>query len=121
MESFDAKLAQRIQNLSTQIEQRTLDLANLRRNAPAETSRRYQNAFVEQSERYDARLKKDDERRLQDARSTKIDIGDVERVEEMQFTWTKGSEQLLALKTGLGSTVARMEKAQRAVDVLEEK
>ncbi|KAK5137200.1 hypothetical protein LTR08_000705 [Meristemomyces frigidus] len=121
IEPFDSKLAQRVQNLSAQIEQRTLDLANLRRNAPAETSRRYQEAFSKQSAEYDVRLKKDEEQRLQEARSTTIDIGEVERLDEMQVTWTKGSEQLLALKTGLGSTVARMEKAQQAADVVEEK
>ncbi|TKA30341.1 hypothetical protein B0A50_02568 [Salinomyces thailandicus] len=119
IEPFDTKLAQRIQNLSTQIEQRTLDLANLRRNAPAETSRRFQEAFARQSEVYDARLRRDEEARLEAARGTKMDVGEIEGLEEMQSTWANASEQLQELKSGLGSTVARMEKAQKAVDVLE--
>ncbi|KAK5124412.1 hypothetical protein LTR85_001629 [Meristemomyces frigidus] len=121
IEPFDAKLAQRIQNLSAQIELRTPDLANLRRKAPAETSQRFQESFVKQAEEYDARLKKDEEEKMDAAKGTKVDIGEMERLDEMQSTWSKGSEQLLALKSGLGSTVARMEKAQKAVAVVGEK
>ena len=120
IEPFDYKQAQRIQNLSTQIEQRTLDLANLRRNAPAETSRRYQQVFDEQTEKYDGRLERDREEGVEKARGTDIGIEEVERLDEMQISWARGSEQLLALKSGLGGTVARMEKAQRAVGVLGE-
>lgn len=66
-------------------------------------------------------MKHDEEEKLEAAKSTKVDIGEMERLDEMQQTWSKGSDQLLALKTGLGSTVARMEKAQKAVGVVEEK
>ena len=121
IEPFDTKLAQRIQNLSAQIEQRTLDLANLRRNAPAQTSQHFQEVYAKQSEEYGAWLKKDEETKLDAARSTKVDVGEMERLDEMQNTWLKGTDQLLELKAGLGSTVARMEKAQKAVGVLEEK
>ncbi|KAK4548811.1 hypothetical protein LTR36_008584 [Oleoguttula mirabilis] len=121
IEPFDTKLAQRIQNLSAQIEQRTLDLANLRRKAPAETSQRFQDSFTKQSAEYDARLQKDEEEKLEAAKGTKVDIGEMERLDELQNTWSKGSDQLLALKSGLGGTVARMEKAQKAVAVVEEK
>lgn len=41
------------------------------------------------------------------------------RVDEMQSTWQTGADTLISLKTGLGGTVARVEKAQQAVDVLE--
>ncbi|KAI7480956.1 hypothetical protein KC351_g6701 [Hortaea werneckii] len=121
IEPFDTKLAQRIQNLSAQIEQRTLDLANLRRNAPAETSKRFQDSFAKQTEDYDTRLQKDEQMKLDEARSTRMEIEEMERLDEMQSAWTKGTEQLQELRTGLGSTVARMEKAEKAVGVLEEK
>ncbi|KAI7171145.1 hypothetical protein D0869_10698 [Hortaea werneckii] len=121
IEPFDTKLAQRIQNLSAQIEQRTLDLANLRRNAPAETSKRFQDSFAKQTEEYDTRLQKDEQMKLDEARSTHMEIEEMERLDEMQNAWTKGTEQLQELRTGLGSTVARMEKAEKAVGVLEEK
>ncbi|KAI6874083.1 hypothetical protein KC338_g1318 [Hortaea werneckii] len=121
IEPFDTKLAQRIQNLSAQIEQRTLDLANLRRNAPAETSKRFQDSFAKQTEDYDTRLQKDEQMKLDEARNIHMEIGEMERLDEMQNAWTKGTEQLQELRTGLGSTVARMEKAEKAVGVLEEK
>ncbi|GAB1740272.1 hypothetical protein NU219Hw_g5388t1 [Hortaea werneckii] len=121
IEPFDTKLAQRIQNLSAQIEQRTLDLANLRRNAPAETSKRFQDSFAKQTEDYDTRLQKDEQMKLDEARETHMEIEEMERLDEMQSAWTKGTEQLQELRTGLGSTVARMEKAEKAVGVLEEK
>lgn len=107
--------------MSAQIEQQTLDLANLRRKAPAETSQRFQDSFVKRSEEYDARSKEDEDAKLNAARNTTIDVGETERLDEMQNTWSKGSDQLLALKSGLGSTVAKMEKAQKAVGVVEEK
>ncbi|KAI7170894.1 hypothetical protein D0869_10205 [Hortaea werneckii] len=121
IEPFDTKLAQRIQNLSAQIEQRTLDLANLRRNAPAETSKRFQDSFAKQTEDYNTRLQKDEQLKLDEARNTHMEIEEMERLDEMQNAWTKGTEQLQELRTGLGSTVARMEKAEKAVGVLEEK
>ncbi|KAI7360910.1 hypothetical protein KC354_g8490 [Hortaea werneckii] len=121
IEPFDTKLAQRIQNLSAQIEQRTLDLANLRRNAPGETSKRFQHSFAKQTEDYDTRLQKDEQTKLDEARNTHMEIEDMERLDEMQNAWTKGTEQLQELRTGLGSTVARMQKAEKAVGVLEER
>lgn len=58
---------------------------------------------------------------MEAAKATKVEVGDVARVEEMQSTWQRGAEDLSALKMGLGETVARMERAERAVGVLEEK
>ncbi|KAK0864245.1 hypothetical protein LTS02_006069 [Friedmanniomyces endolithicus] len=121
IEPFDTKLAQRLQALSVQIENQTLQLANLRRTAPAETARRFKERYVRDAEEYDVRLRAIEEMELEAARQTRIDLGHVERVDEMQVTWQKGSEELLALKSGLGSTVARLEKAQKAVEVVEGK
>ncbi|KAK4498429.1 hypothetical protein PRZ48_011087 [Zasmidium cellare] len=121
LEPFDSKLAQRIQALSAQIEDQTLQLANLRRKAPQETARTFIESFERQSEEYDARLKADREAKLEAAKATKMDVGEVERVDEMQGTWQRGAEDLARLKEGLGETVGRMEKARRAVDVVGER
>ncbi|KAI7640360.1 hypothetical protein KC318_g22219, partial [Hortaea werneckii] len=94
---------------------------NLRRNAPAETSKRFQDSFAKQTEDYNTRLQKDEQLKLDEARNTHMEIEEMERLDEMQNAWTKGTEQLQELRTGLGSTVARMEKAEKAVGVLEEK
>lgn len=121
IEPFDTKLAQRIQALSSQIEDHTLQLANLRRTAPAETSRRFQDSYTQASEQYDARLQRDEETRLQEAKNTKVEVDDLERLDEIQSTWQNGSEALMSLKSGLGGTVAKAERAQQVVSVLEER
>ena len=120
-ESFDTKLAQRIQALSSQIEDHTLQLANLRRTAPAETSQRFQDSYTKASEQYDAQLQQDEDTRLQDAVNTKMELDEVERLDEIQSTWQSGSEALVSLKSGLGGTVAKAERAQQVVSVLEER
>lgn len=121
IEPFDTKLAQRVQALSAQIENQTLQLANLRRNAPAETAKKFQDSFAQQSEEFDARLKKQEEVDLAAARESKLDIGEIDRLDEVQGTWQKGTEELGELKARMGGTVAKMERAQKAVDFVERK
>lgn len=48
-----------------------------------------------------------------------MDIGEMERLDEVQRSWQSGSENLVALKSGLGSTVAKMERAQSANEAIE--
>ena len=96
-----------------------MQLANLRRTAPAETSSRFQESFTKSSEQDDAPLQNFDVETLQDAKNTRMDVGEVERLDEIRATWQSGSDSLVSLKSGLGGTVAKMERAQRAVDVLE--
>jgi kinetochor protein Mis14/NSL1 len=98
-----------------------LQLANLRRTAPAETARKYEDQFAKRTAESDARIRADEEARLAAAQATMVDVGIVERVDEMQQSWQKASSDLAGLKTGLGSSVARMEKAQKAAEVIEEK
>ena len=121
IEPFDAKLAQRIQALSAQIENQTLELANLRRTAPAASSQRFQHSFTKLSEQDDARLRRDEERQLEEAKQAHVEVAEVERLDEIQATWQNGSENLMSLKSGLGGTVAKMERAQRAADILEQR
>lgn len=121
IEPFDTRLAQRIQALSAQIEEHTLHLANLRRTAPAETSQKFQQSFAKTSEKDDARLQRIGDKQLQEAQDTKMDVGEVERLDEVQATMQHGSEGLISLKSGLGGTVAKMERAQQAVELFEKK
>jgi len=92
----------------------------LRRTAPVATARRFEKRYVRDTSQYDARLVEAEERKLAAARETKIDVGQLDRVDEMQSTWQSGSDELLTLKAGFGGTVAKMEKAKAAVDVAEE-
>ena len=43
-----------------------------------------------------------------------MEVGEVERLDEVRSTWQTGSETLMTLKSGLGGTVAKMERAQHA-------
>ncbi|EME42210.1 hypothetical protein DOTSEDRAFT_108692, partial [Dothistroma septosporum NZE10] len=61
LDPFDAKLAQRVQSLSAQIESQTLQLANLRRKAPQETAQAFIRSFEKQSEEYETKIKEDRE------------------------------------------------------------
>ena len=96
-----------------------MQLANLRRTAPEETARRFEERYRQDTEAYHARLRKDEEAKLEAARGTTVDVGDVQRLDEMQSTMQRGTDDLMALKYGMGGTVAKMEKAQKAVDVVE--
>jgi kinetochor protein Mis14/NSL1 len=66
-------------------------------------------------------LQQNEEAKLQEAKNTKMEIGELERLDEIQSTWQSGSEALTSLKTGLGGTVAKAERAQQVVSVLEER
>lgn len=66
-------------------------------------------------------MKADQEAKLQAAKATKMDVGEIQRADEMQNTWQRGAEDLAGLKGGLGETVEKMEKARRAVEVVGEK
>lgn len=43
----------------------------------------------------------------------------MERLGEVQGTWQRGTEELEELKGRVGGTVARMERAKRAVELVE--
>ncbi|KAF2206376.1 hypothetical protein CERZMDRAFT_115745 [Cercospora zeae-maydis SCOH1-5] len=121
LEPFDTKLAQRIQALSSQIEHQTLQLANLRRKAPKETAEQFKVAFERQTEEYEKKLEKERAARLKAAQETDVSVGEVKRVEEIQGTWQRGNEDLAKLKESMEGTVGRLEKAQKAVGVVQEK
>ncbi|KAK4556192.1 hypothetical protein LTR86_006889 [Recurvomyces mirabilis] len=118
---FDSKLAQRLQALSAQIEAQTLQLANLRRTAPGETARKWEEGFVESGKSWEERFAGEERERMEEARGVDVSASQVERQGEVERGWRDGEERLGVLKTGMGSTVARLEKAKMAVEVAEEK
>ena len=120
IEPFDAKLAQRVQALSAAIENQTLQLASLRRDAPGATARAFEEDFERRSGEDAARVRSQEEMDARAAREMRLDVGGVERLDEVQGTWRRGTEQLEELKGKVGGTVARMERARRAVEFVEE-
>ncbi|KAK5158553.1 hypothetical protein LTS14_003573 [Recurvomyces mirabilis] len=118
---FDSKLAQRLQALAAQIEAQTLQLANLRRTAPGETARKWEEGFVGRGREWEERFAVEGRGRMELARGVDVGVSEVKRQEEVERSWRDGEERLGVLKTGMGSTVARLEKAKMAVEVAEEK
>lgn len=119
IEPFDAKLAQRVQALSAQIENQTLQLASLRRDAPGATAKKFEEDFARRREEDAARVEAQGEMEAEAARQMKLDVGEIGRLGEVQGTWQRGTEELEELKDRVGGTVAKMERAKRAVDFVE--
>lgn len=57
-----------------------------------------------------------DEEKVAKAKDTVLNVGEVERLENVQGNWRQSAEELNALKSGMGSSLAKMERAQRAVE-----
>ncbi|QIW95972.1 hypothetical protein AMS68_001490 [Peltaster fructicola] len=113
-EPFDAKLAYRIQELSREIEDHTLQLAELRREAPATTASKYQAALQAEDETYQTRLELTQTTRLSRASETKLNVSGVARVDEIKQTWQESNEKLADLKSGVEQTIKKAEQAGRA-------
>lgn len=120
IEPFDAKLAQRVQSLSAQIEGQTLQLAKMRRDIPAATAKEYEERSNREGEEDEAYVEKY-KRHLEAAQEMKLDLGNTARLGEMEETWQQGTEELEELKWTIGRTVAKMERAKRSVDFVEER
>ena len=91
----------------------------MRRNAPGATAKKFEEEFQRRSEKDEARVKKQEELDAEAARELKLDVGDLERMSEVQGTWQRGTEELEELKGKVGGTVARMERAKRVVEFVE--
>jgi len=50
-----------------------------------------------------------------------INIGELKRWEEIETTWERGTQGLVALKSSLTETVARLERAKNVVEHMEGK
>ena len=93
-----------------------MQLAEIRRNAPVETARRFREAYAEEVEALDSNLKRDEEVRLSRAKATELSFVEVDRLDEVRQNWQQSSEELLAFRSGLEHTIRNMDKAQKAVE-----
>jgi kinetochor protein Mis14/NSL1 len=119
---FDTSLATKIQSLSTQIEAQTLHLASVRRKAPAQSAQRFLSNLEAQLASSAVRLRSDEEARLAEARGASVSTGILpQRPEEVGETFLRGVRDLQGVKGGIAATLDRLERAQRAVEVVGEK
>lgn len=81
----------------------------------------FQTSFTRESETLDTKLKAEEEALLAQAeKEGRLDIGQLQRWNEVQAMWERGTEGLVGLK-GLTETVARLERAEGVVGYLEGK
>jgi kinetochor protein Mis14/NSL1 len=98
----------------------TEKVADLRRTAPAESATRWQQAYQSQVQENDVEMDEQEKQGIKEAEEEgKVDLGDLERWDEVRDTWAKGTEELLALKGGLTETVARLERAKTVVGYMQ--
>lgn len=117
-EPLDSKLAERIRALEATKESLTEKVADLRRTAPTRASQDFQLQWTKDNEYFDSSMKQEDNGL---APYQGINIGELRRWEEVQATWERGTQGLVALKSSLTETVARLERAKNVVEHIEGK
>lgn len=113
---MDTKLAERIRALEATKESLTEKVADLRRTAPSQAAKDFQTQWAKDSERFDAKMEEESNRLVEDKA---IEIGNMKRWDEVQATWNRGTESLVALKGSLTETVAHLERAKTVVEHME--
>ena len=116
-EPYDTRLAARLTSLANTQNDLILSLANLRRTAPAQAARAFQDTYTAHSTELDAQALAEAERLKKENEAQEMDIGKFERWDDVQRMWERGTQGLVGLKSGLTETVARCE---RAVEVAKE-
>ncbi|EON65439.1 hypothetical protein W97_04677 [Coniosporium apollinis CBS 100218] len=120
-EPYDSRLSAHLQSLERRREDLTAQVADLRRTAPLRAAQAFQTSFTRESETLDTKLKAEEEALLAQAeKEGRLDIGQLQRWDEVQAMWERGTEGLVGLK-GLTETVARLERAEGVVGYLERK
>ena len=116
-EQYDTRLAEKLRTLYAEFDAQSTRVAELRREAPGAAARQYM-------ERLEEELKKEKELEIQtrtvdDGRVVEdLDVGSLERREEIEMMWGRGTEGLV--KLGKVTDVrARLERAEKAVEVLD--
>ncbi|KAF2088666.1 hypothetical protein K490DRAFT_39348 [Saccharata proteae CBS 121410] len=119
-EPFDSRLADRIRALEAAKEDLNARVADLRRDAPRKAAARYEKALLDDAEAWEKRLaEKRGEVVAGAAESARVDVGGMERWDEVRKMWERGTDGLVGLKGGLTETVARLERAEKVVGYLE--
>lgn len=108
-----------MQAASSNIESLTLQLATLRRDAPARTARKYAAALEREEQLWREEMagaqRADAQRQPPD-----LAVGELKDVDAMRTAWEEGTRRLKDVKDGVGGVQARLEKARDAVVYLAE-
>ncbi|KAL9094386.1 MAG: hypothetical protein Q9165_003236 [Trypethelium subeluteriae] len=118
-EPYDSRLASRLTTLANTHNELILSLANLRRTAPAQAARSFQTTYEGHSSELDSLTKAENERVNKQSKDYELKIGNLERWDDVEKNYGKGTQGLLDLKSGLTETVARCERAIQAAKEVE--
>ena len=116
-EPYDTRLASRLTALANTHNDLILSLATLRRTAPAQAARSFQATYNAHFTGLESQARAEIERLGKQSEVDNLDIGKLERLEDVEKTWKRGTQGLLELKSGLTETVA---KCERAIEVANE-
>jgi len=67
---------------------------------------------------WDADIDRARREEVERAEDVRLEVRGLERQEEMRAAWERGTGDLVAVKEGIGGTVAKLEKARAAVEYL---
>ncbi|KAL9072277.1 MAG: hypothetical protein Q9157_005167 [Trypethelium eluteriae] len=118
-EPYDTRLASRLTTLANTHNELILSLANLRRTAPAQAARSFQTNYEAHSSGLNSLTKAETERLNKQSNDYELNIGKLERWDDVEKTYERGTQGLLDLKSGLTETVARCERAVEAANEVE--
>jgi len=115
-EALDTRLAERIRALEATKESLTEKVADLRRTAPAKAAQDFQTQWAKDNEVFESGAQQEE---AGAANESPLDLGDMNRWDDVQASWGRGTEILAALKVNLTETVARLERAKAVAEHME--
>lgn len=118
LEPYDTKLASKLLKLNSNIEALTLQLANLRRTAPAQAAQSYASKLQTQDESFNSARLLAEQRKIDEVKSVELDTQGVDW-EGCERNWEGALGRLGELKERVGTTGARLERARGVVGYLE--
>ncbi|KAK6006783.1 hypothetical protein QM012_005791 [Aureobasidium pullulans] len=122
LEPYDSKLSQKLQSLSAQIENLTLQLANLRREAPAKAAAAYAANIQSQDQDFqDARKATEEEQTAKILQDDDLcGVSGLRDWNECERNWEVATKGLVDVKESIGVTSARLVQARDAAAYLDQ-
>ncbi|KAG9549154.1 hypothetical protein KCU71_g9014, partial [Aureobasidium melanogenum] len=122
LEPYDGKLSQKLQSLSAQIENLTLQLANLRREAPAKAAAAYASKLETEDQTFqEARKAAEKQQRAKILQEKDLcGVGQLRDWNECERSWELATKGLVDVKESIGATSARLVQARDAAAYLDQ-
>ena len=116
-EPYDPRLAEKLRILYAEFEVQSTRVAELRREAPGAAARRYMERLEEEL-RVEKEWERTRETKGEETDMEPLDIGSLERREDVERMWGRGAQGLVDLGKVPG-VLAKLERAGKAVEVVE--